>query len=281
VAEPSSKREQLSKEQIALVDSLFSTPSGAHPDHGPAGPIVDYYVSPPPTNTKLVPEANDAWDILMAGEASVYETTGVDISTWLSALHEAFDQRTTSAHHAGLLFAMGLNANVPWIVDLAHTRDAPFSRCNREFAVRIFDTITRDSARSSTGACILSKRAFVDWYNYDVLPGFAKAQGFHFVATHEEDGCYDIQDYDDDQPSTYTAPRGFLTGVFNNVHRALRSAMSEDVSQKHSSEEGDLLITVPAVYESDLESTDRQVSSDVDEDEETTIHSQWQWDLGV
>jgi hypothetical protein len=268
------------------VDDLFAT--SAHPDHGEAGPITDYYVSPCPAGLPVVPTAEDAWDLMTGVGFQAYAQRGIDRSTWLASVHAAFDRRTVSEHHAGMLFAMGLNANVPWIVELQHGRDAPFARCNREYAVRLYDTITRDSAMTATGEPSLNKRAFVDWYAEDVLPGRAKAQGFHFATTHDEE----IDDDDGYASSTSitiggdstrvlplsAAPRGFLTGLFAKAHDKVFDALTatrgfDQVSPEDTDGEVELdpedVDDMITMYESDLDSMEEQVVSEDDDDNES------------
>ena len=297
---------------LAKADELFA-PSSAHPDLDEAGPIVDFYVSPAPTKLLLVPHAEGAWDLMTGVGSRAYAQRGVDKSMWLAAVHSAFDRRTVSEEHTGMLFAMGLNANVPWIIDLNHGRDAPFARCNREFALRLFYTITRDSAKTATGECNLNKRAFVDWYNEDVLPGRSKAQGFHFATTHDEE-------VEDDVPQTSTAitigdsrsilplstvPQGFLTGLIAKAHDKLRTALTttsgfEQVSPEETDGEFELdpedVDDAITMYESDLDSMEEQVFSEDEEDAQSSDAGhlmlpnamttqarpeQWGWDIGA
>ena len=293
------------------VDALFrSAPSSANPDFGEAGPIIDYYVSPQPTKAKLVPDAEKAWDLMTGVGAQAYAQRGIDKSMWLAAVHGAFDRRTVSEEHTGMLFAMGLNAYVPWIVELNHGRDAPFARCNREFALKLFGTITRDSAKATDGEPNLNKRAFVNWYNDDVLTGRSKVEGFHFVTTHDED-------VDDDAPNSTSitignhadvplsrVPRGFLTGLVTKAHDKLRSALTattgfEQVSPEETDGEFELdpedVDDAITMYESDLDSIEEEVYSDDEEPvasdaghlmlpnamAEQARPVRWGWDLGA
>jgi hypothetical protein len=287
---PGNPFDRPSPEAIAKAEALFA-PSSAHPDHGEAGPIIDYYLSPKPTDTKLVPDANGAWDTLTGVDAQVYSQRGIDEGAWLASLHAAFNQRTVSKQHSGMLFAMGFNANVPWVVQFSHGRDAPFARCNREFAVRLFDTITRDSSKTAFGGCIISKRVFVDWYNEDVLSGRAKAQGFYFVATHEESTDNTshqstplaIRDSRSILPLS-KASRGFLTSLFTTKFRHVPSEETyaeNDITTEYVDD-------TMTMYESDLDSVDERSCAN---EEDTELHSphsaepprraEWSWNLGI
>lgn len=284
VEAPRNVEEDASDADLSDLGFLFDT--SAHPSQGAAGPISKMYMSPPAVACKRVPDAESAWSTLLGVAAEAYAQRGISIKQWLAALHTAFDRRTVSKDHASILFGMGFNAHVPWIVALEHAVDAPFARCNREYGIHAFDAITRESARSATGEVQMSKRAFTEWYTQEVPSGRARASGFEFACFDDEsaelnamqaDGALINVDGNDAFTETVNAPRGFLTGLMTRAHDSLHSLLTrgarfEAVSpdETDTEQETNTNVLVPdddviSHYESDLETDEEEVFSD-DED---------------
>lgn len=289
VEAPRNVEEDASDADLSELGFLFDTQ--AHPSQGAAGPISKMYMSPPAVACKRVPDAESAWGTLLGVAAGAYAQRGISIKQWLAAVHTAFDRRTVSKDHTAILFGMGFNAHVPWIIALEHAVDAPFARCNREYAIHAFDAITRESARSATGDVQMSKRAFTDWYTSEVPSGRARANGFEFACFDDESAELNAMKADaalinvggrDALTETVNAPRGFLTGLITKAHDSLhglltRGARFEAVSpdETDTEQETNTNVLVPdddviSHYESDLETDEEEVFSD---DEDTVASS--------